>query len=449
MSDDRAPTDRDYDAALESVRHTLGELANCNPQEAERLQQDFADLEEMTRKLQTGRIDVAVFGEVSTGKSALINALVGQAIASVSVRGGWTREVWHVSWDGCAYCVPGFADSQIVLIDTPGINEIDGQARSQMARQAAQRADLILFVTDSDLNDTEFMALGDLGQANRPIIVVLNKSDLYSAQQREELLDALRSKCVPTITAKPNIVATAADPRPIEYLIESSGGATQSEVRKPEPDVEALKLRILEVLEKDGKALLALNAAMFAADKNDRIVATRVRMRQDAARRLIWSSALTKAVAVAANPVPIGDVAAGTVIDVGMVIALGRIYKIELTKTRAMSLMMSILEAAGMITVAHLTTYLAASLLKGLSGGMSTAITAPLQIGAAGYGSYVVGQAAQYYFEHDAGWGGKSAKAVVTQILKNTDRHSVIAHLKEEIRRKLRRHPKGAEHTEG
>ena len=44
-----------------------------------------------------------LFGEIDTGKSALINALVGQSIAQVDVRGGWTRDVWHVAWQGSGY----------------------------------------------------------------------------------------------------------------------------------------------------------------------------------------------------------------------------------------------------------------------------------------------------------------------------------------------------------
>ena len=39
-------------------------------------------------------------GEISTGKSALINALVGRDVAAVDVQGGWTKEIWKVNWEG-------------------------------------------------------------------------------------------------------------------------------------------------------------------------------------------------------------------------------------------------------------------------------------------------------------------------------------------------------------
>jgi hypothetical protein len=64
-------------------------------------------------------------------------------------------------------------------------------------------------------------------------------------------------------------------------------------------------------------------------------------------------------------------------------------------------------------------------------------VTAAPQGDAAGFGSYIVGQAARYYFQHGASWGNQSAKQVVSQILENTDKQSVIARLKSEILKKI------------
>ena len=89
----------------------------------------------------------------------------------MNVRGGWTKDVWHVNWNGAGYCVPGLANSEVVLIDTPGLNEVDGAQRAEMAHEAAQRADLVLFVTDSDLNEVEYSATRRAGgqpQADHP-----------------------------------------------------------------------------------------------------------------------------------------------------------------------------------------------------------------------------------------------------------------------------------------
>src|SRR5687767_10107944 len=128
--------------ALASIESTIDRLRGCSEVEREKLREDLRDLQQMSAKLTAGRIDIVVFGEISTGKSALINALVGQAVASVDVRGGWTKEVWHVAWEGCGYRLPGLAQSEVVLVDTPGLNEVGGAVRADMAREAAQQAEL-------------------------------------------------------------------------------------------------------------------------------------------------------------------------------------------------------------------------------------------------------------------------------------------------------------------
>ncbi|NLX57162.1 MAG: DUF697 domain-containing protein [Planctomycetaceae bacterium] len=451
MSSDNRPRaldDEHYRQAMAAVERTLDKLRACSPDEKRKLHGELHSLQEMLRKLTAGRIEIAVFGEISTGKSALINALVGQAVAQVDVQGGWTREIWHVPWDGSGYCVPGLADSKVVLVDTPGLNEVGGQDRALMASQAAQQADLILVVTDSDLNETEYTALAALAQVNKPIILVLNKIDLYSRDQRARLLDVLAAERVADLVPTENIVAVAADPREVEYVIESPDGTQRREWRKPVPDVEQLKVRILEVLAAEGKELLTLNAAMYAADKSDRIAAVRVELRDRRARQVIASYAGLKAVAVAFNPVAVVDVLGGTAIDVTMVVTLAHIYGLELSTVHARSLVTSIIKAAGWVMLGEMTTHVLSSSFKGLTLGFGTVLTAVPQGAAAGYGSFVVGQAAKFYFEHGSSWGGEAPKTVVRRILQETDKSSVLEQLKDEIRAKMHFNPHARKNTE-
>jgi uncharacterized protein (DUF697 family) len=310
-----------------------------------------------------------------------------------------------------------------------------------MAREAAQQAELVLFVTDSDLNETEYSALRQVAALHKPIILVLNKIDIYSPEQRARLLEVLRSERVATLLPPDQVVTTAADPRQVEYMIESADGRVRSEWKKPEPNVGELKARILDVLDREGLALIALNAAMYAADKSDRIATLRMELRSRYANQTIGGFAAMKALAVALNPVPFVDVLGGSAVDVSMVIALSRIYGLEMSWMHAKKLVNGILHAAGWVLLAEITTSGLASLMKGLTLGMTTAVSAIPQGSAAGFGSYIVGQAAKYYFEHGASWGGEAPKAVVSRILDQTDKQSVLEHLRDEIRRKLTTNP--------
>jgi uncharacterized protein (DUF697 family) len=310
-----------------------------------------------------------------------------------------------------------------------------------LAREAAQRADLILFVTDSDLNDTEYTALQTLAHVHKPLIVVLNKIDLYSPDQRQRLLDVLRSERLADLVPPDDVVVAAADPREVEYVVESASGRTSSQWRQPPPDVEQLKARIIELLEREGTALIALNAAMYAADKSDRIATLRVQIRERQAVQTVWSYAVIKSLAVALNPVPLVDTFGGAAVDATMVATLAHIYGLEMTWMHARTLAASIAKAAGWAMLAEAGTHVAAITFKALTLGYGTVLTALPQGAAAGYGSYIVGQAAKYYFEHGSSWGAQGPKAVVQKILDQTDKHSVLERLKDEIRRKMTRNP--------
>ena len=423
-----------YQQAVESIQSTLAKLRGCNPAEQEKLQGDILQLNEMYDKITTGRIEIVIFGEISTGKSAMINALIGRAVAEVDVQGGWTKQVWGTAWEGSGHRVPGLEQSEIVLIDTPGINEVGGLGRAELAETTARKADLILYVTDSDLNDTEYSALLELAAVQKPIILVFNKKDLYSDDDLHKLLELLLNRVAGVIPSD-HVVTTAADPREVEYVIEQPGGGTKSEWRKPEPDVDDLKGLILETLEQEGLGLIALNAALYAADKSDKIATIRVQMRNARADQVIWTSAATKAVVVAFAP-GIFDIISGVAIDALMLVTLSRVYGLNFSMAQARNLSKAIAKAAGVFALGELTSW-GASAIKTLTVSLVTAVTAIPQGAAAGFSSYIIGQAAKKYFEQGGSWGSESAKSVVADILKNTDKDSVLNHLKDEIRQKL------------
>ena len=427
--------DPHYQEAVKSVETTLSKLRGCSDTERDQLQKELSGLTEMYDKVTNGRVEIVIFGEISTGKSAMINALVGRDVAEVDIQGGWTTEVRGTQWDGTGYRIPGFKSSEIIVVDTPGINEVGGQDRANLAETTARLADLILFVTDSDLNETEYAALVELAAVQKPMILVFNKCDLYNDEDLEKVTQLLKGRLEGLIPAE-HFVRTSADPREIEYVIEKEDGSTESEWRKPEPDVGELKSLILTTLEKEGLGLIALNAAMYAADKSDKIASMRVEMRNTRADQIIWSMAATKAVVVAANPLPFFDVIGGYTIDALMMVTLSKVYGLEFNMSQARGLSKTLAAAGGVYALGELANY-GSSLFKGMTFGLGTILTMIPQGAAAGFTSYIIGQAAKRYFEQGGSWGSDSPKAVVQDILKSTDRDSVVNHLKSAITEKL------------
>jgi GTP-binding protein Era len=140
---------------------------------------------------------------------------------------------------------------------------------------------------------------------------------------------------------------------------------------------------------------------------------------------------MTKAVAIALNPLTVVDLLSGAMIDVTLILTLSKLYGISMTQQGALDLLQKIALGMGGIGASELVANLGLSSLKGLLG-----VTAPLtggaslvpylsvavtQAGVAGVSSYGIGQVTKTYLANGASWGSEGPKAVVQRILASLD----------------------------
>lgn len=140
---------------------------------------------------------VAIVGAPNAGKSTLINQLTGTKISIVTPKAQTTR--------GRAQAVCVHGDTQIVLVDTPGIfnaEERFDKAMVSSAKNSLQDADRVLWMLDASApKDRVIEAMLELlRSANRPVFLVLNKVDkikkhllleLASRFQHEPMIEAV------------------------------------------------------------------------------------------------------------------------------------------------------------------------------------------------------------------------------------------------------------------
>ena len=214
-----------------------------------------------------------------------------------------------------------------------------------MAHEAASRADLVLFVTDSDLNEVEYSALVELASQHKPILLVLNKADLYTPQELSELDVGVHG---PAAGRHRRSGKTLCRRRPIRGRWNTSSSRPTGERGRNGGSRSRTWRRCGSGFWKcsppRARHWWRSNAAMYAADKSDRMGALRVRMRNEKATATIWSFAVMKALGVASNPLAVADVLGGTAVDAMMVVTLGNIYGIEITTANAKELVTSILQ---------------------------------------------------------------------------------------------------------
>ena len=393
------------------------------------LAQDYEAVQAMLDKLEHGYLHLSAFGRVSTGKSSLLNALIGEDMFSVSPLHGETRHSSMQAWNQVEA-------GGVFLIDTPGLDEAGGEDREALAKEVAGRSDLVIFVLDSDITDSELHALKAVLTQGRPVLVVLNKSDLYTEEERAALLRSIRTK-TERIIHPGHVISAAAQPRQQTVVEVDVDGSESTSTRKREPDVDELRLKLWEILEAEGKTLAALNASLFASDLSDQVGRRILVARRELGDKLVRTYCVGKGIAVAFNPVPVADLFAAAFIDVGMVVHLSRVYDLPLSQKEAGSIVKVIVAESAALMGTVWALHFVSSALKVGTLGLSTILTAGAQGAIAYYSTYLVGGAAAEYLAKGKSWGEGGPKNVVKQILESLDRDTVLRDAKREIQARL------------
>jgi GTP-binding protein Era len=118
---------------------------------------------------------VSLIGRPNAGKSALLNALVGQKVAIVADKPQTTRTAIQG--------VVTLPEAQIIFVDTPGIHKANSQLNKRLmdtVRNSLEERDLLLFVADAarKFGDDDRRAIDISRRTETPIVLVLNKIDL-------------------------------------------------------------------------------------------------------------------------------------------------------------------------------------------------------------------------------------------------------------------------------
>ncbi|MEB3319532.1 MAG: GTP-binding protein [Cyanobium sp.] len=340
----------------------------------------LAALDGQLRRLEQRQLRLAVFGRVGVGKSSLINALVGDAVVATDVAHGCTREQRAVPW---SEPIAGLAGLE--LVDTPGIDEIAGAGRTRLAERVCRGADLVLLILDGDLNRVDQEALEPLLASGKPLQLVLNRSDCWSDQERQSLLHAIgeRLKAVlPPGTASLEPVAVAAAPRGARLLAD---GRVRSE---PMPaEVAPLRRRLVDLLERDGALLLAINSLQAAEWFQIQLQRERLGRGRRAAQGLIGRYAALKATGVVANPLMLLDLAGGLACDTALVAQLSRLYGLPIDGPTARRLLARLSRHNALLGGTQLGLQVLLGGLRQLlllaaplSGGLSLAPAAPVAL---------------------------------------------------------------------
>jgi GTP-binding protein EngB required for normal cell division len=221
------------------------------------------ELKELAERREAGAIHLCFFGEISTGKSSLIKALVPEADVQVNVVGGSTSDIRHYRWRNDS-------GTEILLTDVPGTGgHADGF--DELAIEEARRAHVVMYVCDGDLTRVESKAVEYLLALDKPLVLVMNKADRFDVEEQAALMQRLLEHVdkMGGEVQRDRVVAVSAGGE-VDVIERGSDGAETVSRRQRPADIGVLVVAINRLL--DGVAApLAGNRdrAVFrlAADK--------------------------------------------------------------------------------------------------------------------------------------------------------------------------------------
>jgi small GTP-binding protein len=293
---------------------------------------------------------LAIVGPVNSGKSTLFNRIKGRKVSSVKAIPGTTKGLVTETFGPCT------------LVDTPGFGEVGGVDRAEVARAAAEEADVVVLVLDASagLRQSDYDLYEALRAASVPLVVALNKIDLIKRDLRPALEDVERklSRRVIAISAKT--------------------GAGVGDKLLP------------AIVEAHPWMAIALGRALPA-------------YRRRLSRKLILNASVLNAI-IAAVPVPFLDIPLLLASQVRMVLRIAAVYGESLSVRHARELLTTM---AGGVLLRYLASELGAfvPVVGWLAAGIVT-----------GLGTWAMGQVAVAYFEAGRRFSGEQLRQMYKRL---------------------------------
>jgi GTPase len=348
-----------WQALPESVRRDVFSLLPVFPNSPNKWRKLSELAREQFRMAFGHKHKVVIVGPANVGKSTLYNQLVETKAdrAAVSAVPGTTRATQTAE------------TGLFAVVDTPGTDAVGalGDKEREMALNAAADADFLIIMFDAvqGIKRTEQQLFGELVALERPYIVVLNKMDL----------------------------ARRDGPKVVAHVAESLGLAVAQIVPISAQKGQNLNQVVMAVIKAEPEMLVALGQALPA-------------YRWQLAWRAISGAASTAGV-VALTPLPLIDFIPLAVLQLSLVMAIGRIYHYKITLRRAR-------ELAGVLGMGFLGRSLFQQLSK-LGGPPGWIVSAAVAAGT----TVVIGYSAVLWFER----GEPLTRGAFQKIAANVSRH--------------------------
>ena len=203
---------KDEQAALERLQLALAGF-EVTLEDQRTLQRSIQQLDELFL--------LVVVGEFNSGKSALINALLGERFLPEGVtpttaqicilRYGQSSER-KVEEDGLlTITYPAAFLREINIVDTPGTNAII-RRHEQLTEEFVPRSDLVIFITSADrpFTESERAFMERIREWGKKVVILLNKIDLLEEMEVVQVVEFIRQNALALLGFTPEVFPVSA-----------------------------------------------------------------------------------------------------------------------------------------------------------------------------------------------------------------------------------------------
>jgi len=272
------------------------------------------EIREQQRRKKSGEVFIAIFGEISTGKSSLVKALLPQAALQTDPVGGTTQDVSHYEWR---------ADSgdSVIIADLPGFN-LDNNPK---ILAEARRAHLVVFLCDSDITRSQMEQLQSLLSIQKPLLVALNKMDRFSNAEADQIAENISQR---TGVNRKDVVFIQTGGR--EEIIKLLRDGNEETVTRDRPqDIEPLRMAVQSKLDEDQQLMEQLRDTAVLLLASEKLDEARDQHREQQAADLVATYSKRAVIGALAAVAPGSDIIIQGLLATRLIQALCKVYGVS------------------------------------------------------------------------------------------------------------------------
>lgn len=326
--------------ALQSVETLLQQLtaevtATAAPSAAASTQTAIAQhqstLETLRQALERTTLSIAVIGAPAVGKTAIAQYLTQTWQSSLTFR------------------------SSCDAVQSIAVHDTEPEA-------IAPTADITLLVIAGDITESEYHSLTQLIEQGRRVVLVFNKQDHYSDDERSLVVQHIRQYTMEQLPSV-DVVMVSADPAPIKVRQHQLDGSVNETIEHPAPTLTPLT-EVLMTLLPEGRSLILGTVLHQAQQLRSQVMLDLNQHRRRQAMPLIEQAQWIAAAAAFANPVPSLDLLATAAVNAQLVMDLGKVYQQPVSMDQAKEVAGTMAKLMVQMGIVELSSQAIAPLLK-------------------------------------------------------------------------------------